>query len=146
MKEEIITIGNVASKIKEKRNQLECYIELKNKSLLKVMPGAKELQAISVNGGTKREDKFLKYAMEVEEYDNYIDLLNDQLRALIKFEESELIRLKEYNEVEKLVITLKDKGMTWSEIEIMCDTKEIPCSIATAKRIWSREKKQRYSE
>ena len=146
MKEEIITIGNVASKIKEKRNQLECYIELKNKSLLKVMPGAKELQAISVNGGTKREDKFLKYAMEVEEYDNYIDLLNDQLKALINFEECELKRLKEYNEIERLVITLKDKGMTWSEIELMCDKREIPCSIATAKRIWSREKKQRFSE
>ena len=66
MKEEIITIGNVASKIKEVRNQLECYIELKSKSLLNVLPGSKELQSVSVNGGTKREHKFLKYAMQVE--------------------------------------------------------------------------------
>ena len=143
MKEEIITIGNVASKIKEVRNQLELYVELKNKSLLQVLPKSKELQRGSVNGWSKRVDKFLDYSINVEEYDNYINLLNERLMSLINFEENELKRLKKYNEVERLIIVLKDEGKTWREIEIMCDKKEIACSIATAKRIWKKEKKQR---
>lgn len=136
---EILSIKNLASKIKEKENQLDYYMEKKNKALIKVLPRSKELKGEMVTSSRDvTNDALLEYVLQIEEYDKIISQLNDELLELQKFEEKELKRLEKYDNVEQQVIHYRNMGISWSNISNLIDQRKIGCSLRTAKRIWKK--------
>lgn len=139
-----LSLKNVRNKIKELDNQLEYYLNKKEKALLKVLPQATKLKEVQVNSSRKSNDPLLDYVAIVEECDFYINEIQEELFSLQRYEEAELKRLQQYDEVERQVIYYKEElEYSWSKIEQLIDMRKIACSLRTAKRIWKKYKGSR---
>ena len=141
-----LTIKDANCRINEIDNQLEYYLNKKERYYSRTQP-----QATKITGeiaGTAREDKFFSYALACEEVDPIIDELQNEKQDLLKFIEKELIRLNKYNELEKLVIYYKEQYipkreeyMTWYFI-----SKKVHASESTCRRIYRKYKNRRNIE
>lgn len=138
-----LTIKEANSQIKHIDNQLEYYLNKKEKEFSKTQPKA----TIITNEikGTNLIDKNMNYIIASEKIDPIIDSLQEEKKLLLDFIDKELIRLKKYKDLEQLVIYYKEQyipkeneEVTWYFI-----SKKVYASESTCKRIYRRYKKQR---
>lgn len=126
-------------KAKSIRQHLENRREtlLKQKELIKPLPGSKPFDKEPVNGGT-REDKFLNYVITCEELDQQINYIDTMILLYDEYIKKELKRLDDYDEWEQKVIWLKESGLTYFQIAM-----KTPFSERTCRRIWKKYKNRR---
>lgn len=138
-----LTIKEANSQIKHIDNQLEYYLNKKEKEFSKTQPKATSIT--NEIKGTNLIDKNMNYIIVCEKIDPIIDSLQEEKKLLLDFIDKELIRLKKYKDLEQLVIYYKEQyipkkneEVTWYFI-----SRKVYASESTCKRIYRRYKKQR---
>lgn len=85
-----------------------------------------------VGGGTKREDKFLAYAITCEE-PWYLELRNDYDMAharklnLMGYINSRLILIGEYEPLKKRIIEMRENGFKWLDVAAATNYSQSQC-------------------
>lgn len=113
-----MTIRDANNQINRIDNEIEYYLKKKELEMTKMMPQATKYDKTLVDGG-KREDKYTNYVVKNELIDKIVDKLYAEKRLLEDFVEKELIRLKKYDEVLKLIVFYKEQCFekyTWLQI------------------------------
>ena len=137
-----MTIKEAKNKLERVDNQIEYWLKEKELELGNVLPQAVNTTTERVNGG-KRVDKFVAYAVAVEdkEIDLNLDKLYAKKRNLEDFIEKELRRLKKYREVEQLIVYYKEQCLeehTWVNI-----SQKVYMSVSQCKKIYKKFKDKR---
>lgn len=130
-----LTVWKAKNKLTHLENRREML--LKEKELRKPTYKSTDFSKESVNGGT-REDKFINYAIHVEDIDEQINLIDEEIEIYRTFIEKELKRMDEYDDWEQKVIYMKESGHTWLQISL-----KTPFSISTCRRIYRNYVKKR---
>lgn len=123
-------------------NDINYWLREKELEFVKTQPGAVDTTKEIVSGG-KRVDRFLKYAISVEnkKIDKELDKLYAKKQNLEEYVEKELHRLGKYREVEQLIVYYKEQCLeeyTWVNI-----SQRVFLSVSQCKKIYKRFKEKR---
>lgn len=138
-----LTIKDANCKIKQIDNQLEYYLNKKERAFNRTQPKPADIKD-NIHG-TSKTDANLEYVLICEEIDPIITELQDDKKALLDFVDKELQRINKYRDLEQQVIYYKeqyipkgDEEVTWYFI-----SKKVYASESTCRRIYKRYKNQR---
>ena len=133
-----MTIRDIDNEIKRLENQRDYYVDKKQKAVDKTQPQAVNYDKVNVNGG-KREDKFISYLIECEDYDCFIDNIQDEIFRLTRFVDKELKRIGEYDPLMQDIIKAKEQlSLTWENVSL-----SVGYSVSQCRRIYKKYKNQR---
>lgn len=136
-----MNIKDANNRIEEIDNKIEFLLNKKELEVSKVLPKATSFEKEKISKTRTEKYKFLHYVYEVEEIDKKIDILHKEKQILLEFVESELKRLKKYNDIEQLIIYYKeysDLKYTWWQI-----ANEVGYSQTQCRRIYRNYKQTR---
>lgn len=138
-----LTIKDANNKIEKIDNQLEYYLNKKERAFDKTQPKPTDIRE-NIHG-TSRVDANFEYVTICEELDPIIDQLQNEKQELLNFVEKELQRLGKYREIEQLIIYFKEQYIPKDKQEITWRfiSKKVHASESTCKRIYKKYKKQR---
>lgn len=141
---ENMTVKEINDQIKKLENQENYYYNEMEVIFNKTQPKATNVDKERVQGGTKRENRFLNYTIECE--DEYYQKLKekyfmtqDRKFNLIRYVEEELKRIGEYDPLMKKIVELRETSkLTWEQIGQATNYSERQC-----RRIYRKYKNKR---
>lgn len=123
-----MTIQEINREIDQLENDLEFYLNEKERIITKVLPKASDIKGETVDGG-KRVDKLLSYVEELDtkKINETINYIQEKLNVRKKWLDNELEIMNKYGELEQEIIELKNMKLkdpytkkwreyTWEEI------------------------------
>lgn len=137
-----MTIKEANSKLEKVDNDIEYWLQEKERLFIQTQPAAVNYEKEVVSGG-KRVDRFLKYEISLEEkkINEELDKLYAEKIILENYIDKELKRLHKYSEIEQLIIYYKEQSFqkyTWQQI-----SQKVHYSVIQCKRIYKRFKQKR---
>lgn len=117
-----MTINQMNNEIKRLNNELDYYLNEKQRIFDKTQPKAGNMSGERVQGGTTREDRFANYVIECdsEEYqqiETKIDDTQNKIFNLTRLVERELRRIGEYDPLMKKIVELRETTkLSWDKI------------------------------
>ena len=135
-----MTIKEVSRELNQLENDLEYYLNEKERLLTKVLPKASDIKSEIVDGG-KRTDKLLEYVeeLDVKQINETIDYIYAKKNNLQNWLDNELKIIGEYDPLERKIIMYREQyKMKWELIG-----ESVGYSDRQCKRIYKKYKQQK---
>lgn len=117
MKQLIMPLKEVKSRILKLENSLELELTLKKINFEKTQPRSSKIQSVLVSKSSKIFDKFTHYVIKDVEMDNKILLLQKELLSYEKYYFDEIARMLKYEDITLIIYLREEEKLSWKQID-----------------------------